>query len=136
MKIRSALVAIVFSGSGCGTLTTSEVVKDIEQCEHRAYCAVEGIMSIEEINHVHMGQLITEAGKCINVSLPSRLVKKYSKSDGKSVFVRGLLYRTPVMEKGELTLQYKIDGRRVGWDQCGEYYLFVTEGSDVKPLAK
>lgn len=135
MKINIIIIALAsISSLGCKTIAADEVVNEISECQHRDRCVVSGLMSIEEINHVHMGELVTGKGECINISLPKVAVKKYSKRDKSNVMVAGVLYRTPVMQEDGITLQYKINGRRVGWGQCGDYYLFVDDVSSIRSL--
>lgn len=126
---------LVLCGCSSGSLSKSVTpYSDSGQCVPHENCSLKGVLTIEEIDHVHMGHLVTEDVDCINVSLPSRAVKKFSRKGSEKVIVTGRLFKTPVLSDEDLPLEYKINGRRVGWNQCSDVYLFVDKVSDVKKL--
>jgi hypothetical protein len=106
---------------GCALKKMPATTASYPNCKLDDYCSVAGKFSVVEINHVKMGKVILMDGKCINLSMPSNALKKYKKDE--EVSVAGVLYETPAAD--ELTVSLKIDGRRIGWNQCNKTYLFI-----------
>lgn len=141
MMIRLPILSLLLLASfGCSHGSTKVkdalIHTDVHDCVLHESCSLTGALSIEEINHVYMGRLKTSDMDCINISLPSRLVKEFMHKNDQKVVVTGMLFKTPVFSEDDLTLEYKINGRRVGWGQCLDVYLFVENAKDVKLVRK
>lgn len=124
MKIHILFKLILISIFLCCCAQTPQGVSyaAYPNCKVDDYCSVTGRFSIEEIDHVKMGKLILDDNKCINLSLPKKMLK--NSSSGKDMTFHGQLYETPSSD--ELTAGIKIDGRKVGWSQCNKLYIFVN----------
>lgn len=79
-----------------------------------------------------MGKLITVDNECINVSLPSRDIRKLERDGPRRVEIYGVVFPSP---KGEPEVaQLTTDGRRIGFWGCGDFYVFVREPGGVQWL--
>ena len=100
-------------------------IMTFSECSDSDVCLLEGIVTIEEVNHVFMGCLKLDSGSCVQISLDNKYIKKIRKARELKIRVYGDRMGKPVGMDGVDFL--KVDGRRVGWDLCSDFYLFVTK---------
>ena len=94
-----------------------------EECAGKDHCILQGQFSIVEVDHVFMGQLILSSGECVNISLSDRQLHANRRNVDKQTAFQGDRLPVPV-GLGEVDF-LEVDGRRVGINLCGNYYLFV-----------
>lgn len=115
------ILALVLCMTGCILHGATVVAAVYPNCKLDDYCSVTGTFSVVEIDHVKMGKVMLQNGKCINLSMSNSALVKYK--PGEEISVAGILYETPAVD--ELTATLKIDGRRIGWSQCNKNYIFL-----------
>lgn len=93
-----------------------------DQCKHSEYCSVAGIVSIKEVDHVKMARLELADGKCVNISLPRSHIKKLERSQ--EVY-RGYYGQVFPGSRDSTFVSLKVNGRKIGVSQCGNFYVFV-----------
>lgn len=113
------LVLLIVSVSSCISNKNMNYV----ECSTSDYCRVKGIMTIKNVDHIKMGRLELPTGKCINVSLPPVQLNYFSEYGAKVVTVEGQVFPSYIQD--ETIKKITISGRRIGWSQCGIFYLFV-----------
>jgi len=65
-------------------------------------------------------------GTCMNVSLPPALSKELSDQPPRPMTVRGPVLQFPFVAGAS---GFKVNGREVGYGNCGPRFIFVEEGS-------
>jgi len=92
-------------------------------------CRLAGVVNIEEVNHAFMGRLMLKSGECVHLSLSDKLVSDLRKSDQTYLSVYGDRLPKPI---GMDDIDFlEVNGRRVGWDICSDYYLFVSKAKII-----
>ncbi|UTW53822.1 hypothetical protein [Kordiimonas sp. SCSIO 12610] len=94
-----------------------------DECSSSSYCYLNGVLNVTQVNHVRMGHLLGEDGKCINVSIPKKLIKQIEKYGPMKMQIEGRVF--PGSEWDETIKTLEVNGRRVGVSQCGDFYVFV-----------
>jgi len=121
--LRVPVVSCLLSGCSATSHDMSSVpLMSFDQCLSSKYCRVSGELSLKEVDHVLMGRLTMDDGKCLNVSLPKRTVQHLRSEGTVSQVVVGRVF--PSYPDPDLAEIY-IAGRRVGLSQCGNILLFV-----------
>lgn len=115
--------AVMCSWLAAGCATSDHEVMTLQECSLASVCRIEGVLSVREIDHVHMGRLELPGGECVNVSLPPRDVRRIQREGPRHAIVEGRVNPSPGDDPNLMTLV--IEGRRVGWHQCGDFYIFV-----------
>jgi hypothetical protein len=95
----------------------------LAECAEASVCRIEGTLGLLEVDHVVMGRLELTNGECVNVSLPRREVRRIELEGPQRTTVEGRVYRSPGDDPDIMNLT--VNGRRIGWHQCGDFYLFV-----------
>ncbi len=72
--------------------------------------------------HGYIGRLELADGSCVNVSLPDRQSKILSLGPDKKMVLRG--YVLPYVHD-DAFIEYRVNGRSVGFGLCGEKFVFV-----------
>lgn len=94
----------------------------LAQCAEARTCRIEGALRLLEVDHVMMGRLELSEGGCVNVSLPPREVSRIQAEGSQHYVAEGRVFPAP----GDPNIvNLTIEGRRVGWHQCGDFYVFV-----------
>lgn len=88
-----------------------------------------GTLRIVFADGVETGRLDQPDGRCLGVSLPRRAVAQLRASGPRSASIKGQLFHAP--EDIEIAT-IRVNGRLVGFRQCGNDYVFVSKGTDVK----
>lgn len=100
-----------------------------QQCMVSEVCRLAGVVNIEEVNHAFMGRLMLKSGECVHLSLSDKLVSDLRKSDQTYLSVYGDRLPKPI---GMDDIDFlEVNGRRVGWDICSDYYLFVSKAKII-----
>lgn len=128
MKVGARITTLLTASyllSGCSS--TSFDLSDVplmkfDQCVSSKYCRVSGNLSLKEVDHVLMGRLTMDDGRCLNVSLPKGTVQRLRAEGAVNEVVVGRVF--PSYPDPDLAEIY-IAGRRVGLSQCGNVLLFV-----------
>jgi hypothetical protein len=93
-----------------------------DECKDAQICTVSGQLRVVESDGVAMGELALGDGKCVTLSLSRNDIKFVRKVGSVAAAVSGRVYR------GHHDPNYillKIEGRKVGYPRCGDFYVFV-----------
>lgn len=76
-----------------------------------------------------MGRLVLHTGECVHLSLSDKLVKDIRQAGQAYLNVYGDRLPKPMgMEEIDFL---EVNGRRVGWDICSDYYIFVSQAKVI-----
>lgn len=109
-----ALVACAYSNVKQAT-TASE-------CEDVSNCKVSGVLEMKSDGHGFIGYLQLSDGTCVNVSLPEGLSKSLVDKPPVMMEVQGPVLPFP---NDIDVIGFEVNGRRVGFGNCGNFYIFV-----------
>jgi hypothetical protein len=63
-------------------------------------------------------------GGCVNVSLPASEVRRFETHGPRHTTIEGRVF--PARAGADVS-SLTVNGRRVGWSQCGDFYVFVAD---------
>jgi hypothetical protein len=95
-----------------------------ERCKQSKTCSISGMLTIKG-DRGFIGELQVEKGKCVNISLPDDVSKKLIDKDPVKITVKGLV--SPYPPYYEIS-KFLINGRKVGFGWCDDFYIFVKDG--------
>jgi hypothetical protein len=98
----------------------------VDECKAAEICTIRGEVSVFESDGVAMGEVKQSDGKCVTLSLSRNDINYLKKKGLVEATVSGKMYRG---HHDPNYLLLKIEGRKVGYPRCGEFYLFVPSGS-------
>lgn len=110
------------SPSFVGSLSQVQPILTYDECKEAQICTVRGDIKVVESDGVAMGELTLEGGKCITLSLSQNDIKYVRRIGSIDATVSGRVY------SGHHDPNYillKIEGRKVGYPRCGDFYVFV-----------
>ena len=121
--IARGLIAIVMSilGGACAT-SSAPVVTSVEQCRQAYICRSRGTLEMSNDGHAYIGKLVLPDGRCINVSLPKGISTKLALEPPRSIIVEG---RVLPYGYEDSVVEYKVNGREIGYGNCGDFLIFV-----------
>ena len=93
-----------------------------DQCKEAQICTVSGQLRVVESDGVAMGELALSGGKCVTLSLSQNDMRYVRQIGSATATVSGRVYR------GHHDPNYillEIEGRKVGYPRCGDFYVFV-----------
>jgi len=96
-----------------------------EQCEKSDICSISGAMELTNDGHAYIGKVVMSDGRCVNVSVPLEAYRDYESGREKfqnQVSLRGRVFPYAYGDGFTETL---INGRKVGYGKCGNFYVFV-----------
>ena len=105
--------------SNTGTQTSSQI------CEHSKTCSISGMVIIKG-DRGFIGELQIENGKCVNISLPEDISRKLVDRPPEKITVTGKVMPYPPYDE---VSDLKVNGRKVGFGWCNDYYIFVEDGN-------
>lgn len=122
--LRTAVVGVIclISTTACTPTAVPLKATTASDCYTSESCTVAGVVEISSDGHGYIGILKFADGSCINVSLPQIDNQRLAAKPPQSIEVSGSVLPFPYV-KG--VLEFKVNGRRVGYGRCGPYYLFV-----------
>lgn len=85
-------------------------------------CVIAGLLSMSSDGHGFIGELRFPDGRCVNVSLPISQSRKLMGQVPVAMSVRGVVLGFPF---GENLSHFEVNGRRVGFGTCGNFFVFV-----------
>jgi len=89
----------------------------------------EGTATVVYADGVEAVRLEQLHGGCIGVSLPSSGMAELKRSGPREMTIHGLLMQVP----GDMeTATVRVNGRIVGYRQCGNTYVFVRSEKDIE----
>lgn len=121
LPVRLMTLALLVAPTAC-VLTPSLGPMTLAQCSEARTCRIEGVLRLLEVDHVMMGRLELPEGGCVNVSLPPREVSRIRAEGAQHYVAEGRVFPAP---SDPNIVNLEIEGRRVGWHQCGDFYVFV-----------
>jgi len=121
LKFVSVSLALLLVGA-CQSIGEPRSAMTYEECRAAKYCRITGTLSIREVDHVKMGRLDVGEAQCVNVSLPENKVKNIEAKGVQTQIIAGKVF-PGIMDADIASL--KINGRRIGLSQCGDFYVFV-----------
>ena len=98
----------------------------VDECKAAEICTIRGEVSIIESDGVAMGEVKQSDRKCVTLSLSRNDIDYLKNKAPVEVTISGKIYRG---HHDPNYLLLKIEGRKVGYPRCGEFYLFVPSGS-------
>ena len=108
--------------SCASTENSQSKIMTLEQCQDSDICIIEGIISFHYVDHVKMGKLTLPDDRCVNVSFDEKMIEKIETKKDKKILVKG---RSLPGFADETLASLKVNGRRIGLSQCGDFYVFV-----------
>ena len=89
---------------------------------HADVCTINGLLEISNDGHSYVGILHIDAGGCVNVSVPEREARRMSDKPARRVTVTGRVL--PYVHENTF-VEYRVNGRQIGYGLCGDHFLFV-----------
>ena len=123
--MRKACIAVLALTLSVPPLTGCETVHEpmtYERCATARLCALRGMMTPVQAGQAWMGRLELPDGRCVSVSLPGQMLAELQQSGATEVTVRGRVF-----EKPPDVQSMTVEGRTIGLDQCGAFFLFVND---------
>ena len=120
-KICIAVLGFILASPLSGCETTHEPMT-YERCATARLCTLRGLMAPVQAGQAFMGRLELPDGRCVSVSLPGQMLAELRQSGPAEVTVRGRVY-----EKRADVQSMTVEGRTIGLDQCGDFFLFVYD---------
>ena len=74
-----------------------------------------------------MAKLELGDGRCVDVSLPSARLEQLKRGGSSQMTVNGYVYGYPSDNGGNDVVAMEIEGRKIGFGQCGGFFLFVED---------
>jgi hypothetical protein len=103
-------------------LPSTQSVMSYYECKEAQTCTISGHLTVIESDGVSMGELALEDGKCVTLSLSPNDIRFVRRVGSVAATISGRVYR------GHHDPNYillEIEGRRVGYPRCGDFYVFV-----------
>jgi hypothetical protein len=97
-----------------------------DECKASKICTIHGTVSVIESDGVAMGEVRQENGQCVTLSLSQNDIRYLRKFGPIEATISGRIYRG---HHDPSSIILKIEGRRVGYPRCGEFYLFIPSTS-------
>lgn len=105
----------------CASVPELEVMT-AEQCARAEICKVRGLLEMSNDGHVYIGKLHLDDGTCVNVSLPERESRRLSGQPAQMRMITGSVF--PYVQE-DTFMEYRVNGRQIGYGLCGSYFVFV-----------
>jgi hypothetical protein len=91
-------------------------------CKGKTYCTLSGRLSIEMVGHVEMGRLDLQDGTCLNISFSPKKIETLLGETPRNATISGIPFN---MIPDENVAAVEVMGRRIGFPQCNNFYIFV-----------
>lgn len=104
--------------------SSTKYAQTASECETASVCRVSGLLEMNSDGHGFIGDFTLPDGSCINVSLPEEQSKKLLGNSPVKMEIQGSVLPFPF---GENILFFKVNGRRVGFGNCSDFYIFVKD---------
>jgi hypothetical protein len=105
----------------CASVPELEVMT-AEQCARAEICKVRGLLEMSNDGHAYIGKLHLDDGTCVNVSLPERESRRLSGQPAQMRTITGNVF--PYVQE-DTFIEYRVNGRQIGYGLCGSYFVFV-----------
>jgi len=121
MKIPFVTVCLVLSA--CVGLGVKHA-ETASECATASVCRISGLLEMGSDGHGFLGNMLLPDGMCINVSLPDEQSKRLLGKPPVRMEIQGPVLPFPYDEDA---ISFKVNGRKVGFGNCGDFYIFVKE---------
>ena len=119
--MRSMVCLLLLLLGGC--VTPSQRSMTFDECSvAEDVCAISGLLSMSSDGHGFIAELRLADGRCVNVSLPISLSRKLLRQAPRAMSVHGAVLGYPI---GEDVSHFEVNGRRIGFGECGNFFVFV-----------
>lgn len=105
----------------CATVPELELMT-AEQCARAEICGVRGLLEMSSDGHAYIGRLQLDDGSCVNVSFAERQSRRLSEQPAQVRTITGKVF--PYVYENTF-IEYRVNGRLIGYGQCGRYFVFV-----------
>ncbi|WP_106640293.1 hypothetical protein [Allosphingosinicella vermicomposti] len=93
-----------------------------DECKAAETCTVTGQVKVIKSDNVEMGELALGAGKCVTLSLSKNDIRYLKNIGSIKATIAGRVYSG---HHDPNYLLLKIEGRKVGYSRCGDFYVFI-----------
>lgn len=119
---RSISIVSITLGLGACKTTSETNAMTVTECEHSHVCTLQGLLEMSNDGHAYIGKMNVDGGGCVNVSLSEKQSKRMTGRPPQRKTITGRVLPYP-HDLG--FIEYRVNGRQIGYGKCGDYYIFV-----------
>jgi hypothetical protein len=118
--VAGGLLAVLLAD--CTAVPAPHLAKSAADCNEAHACEVRGLLTMSSDGHGFIGIVRLDDGSCINVSIPDSRSRSLLGKPAQAVDLVGTVMPFPY---GADILYFTVNGRKVGFGLCTDYYVFV-----------